>query len=114
LPHWCLVCVGRRAATAGPWPSHSRWPSAASASAATKSGSKMVRGGRRPCGVDAAGPRAHGHSDCVDMRRRRVVTAAVAIANIVKSSLGPVGLDKMLVDDIGVRGQASFAERGVR
>lgn len=26
-----------------------------------------------------------------------------AIANIVKSSLGPVGLDKMLVDDIGVR-----------
>ena len=30
------------------------------------------------------------------------VTAACAIANIVKSSLGPVGLDKMLVDDIGV------------
>lgn len=29
------------------------------------------------------------------------VTAALAIANIVKSSLGPVGLDKMLVDDIG-------------
>jgi Chaperonin GroEL (HSP60 family) len=29
--------------------------------------------------------------------------AASAIANIVKSSLGPVGLDKMLVDDIGVR-----------
>ncbi len=28
--------------------------------------------------------------------------AASAIANIVKSSLGPVGLDKMLVDDIGV------------
>lgn len=30
------------------------------------------------------------------------VMAASAIANIVKSSLGPVGLDKMLVDDIGV------------
>lgn len=30
-----------------------------------------------------------------------LVTAAVAIANIVKSSLGPVGLDKMLVDDVG-------------
>lgn len=30
------------------------------------------------------------------------VTAVTAIANIVKSSLGPVGLDKMLVDDIGV------------
>ena len=29
------------------------------------------------------------------------VTAAIAVANIVKSSLGPVGLDKMLVDDIG-------------
>ena len=28
------------------------------------------------------------------------VTAAVGI-NIVKSSLGPVGLDKMLVDDVG-------------
>uniref|UniRef100_A0A8C2URN3 T-complex protein 1 subunit alpha n=1 Tax=Chinchilla lanigera TaxID=34839 RepID=A0A8C2URN3_CHILA len=29
------------------------------------------------------------------------VTAAASIANIVKSSLGPVGLDKMLVDDTG-------------
>ena len=29
------------------------------------------------------------------------VSAATAIANIVKSSLGPVGLDKMLVDDVG-------------
>jgi len=29
------------------------------------------------------------------------VTATLAVANIVKSSLGPVGLDKMLVDDIG-------------
>lgn len=27
--------------------------------------------------------------------------AASSIANIVKSSLGPVGLDKMMVDDIG-------------
>jgi len=33
--------------------------------------------------------------------RTQNVTAAVSIANIVKSSLGPVGLDKMLVDDIG-------------
>ena len=30
-----------------------------------------------------------------------IVTAVSAIANIVKSSLGPQGLDKMLVDDIG-------------
>ena len=30
------------------------------------------------------------------------VMAVSAVANIVKSSLGPVGLDKMLVDDVGV------------
>lgn len=30
-----------------------------------------------------------------------LVMAAATIANVVKSSLGPVGLDKMLVDDIG-------------
>ncbi len=29
------------------------------------------------------------------------VVAAQTIANIVKSSLGPLGLDKMLVDNIG-------------
>ena len=35
-----------------------------------------------------------------DVRTQNVM-AAVSIANIVKSSLGPLGLDKMLVDDIG-------------
>ena len=30
-----------------------------------------------------------------------IIQATMAISNIVKSSLGPVGLDKMLVDDIG-------------
>ncbi len=30
-------------------------------------------------------------------QHRRAVTACMALANIVKSSLGPVGLDKMLV-----------------
>lgn len=30
-----------------------------------------------------------------------IVTAAIAVSNIVKTSLGPIGLDKMLVDDIG-------------
>ncbi|KAJ3237675.1 T-complex protein 1 subunit alpha [Chytriomyces hyalinus] len=35
-----------------------------------------------------------------DIRNQNVM-AAQAIANIVKTSLGPVGLDKMLVDDIG-------------
>lgn len=33
--------------------------------------------------------------------RTQNVTACIAIANIVKSTLGPVGLDKMLVDEIG-------------
>lgn len=33
--------------------------------------------------------------------RTQNVMAAAAIANIVKSSLGPVGLDKMLVDEVG-------------
>uniref|UniRef100_A0A7S3GN34 T-complex protein 1 subunit alpha n=1 Tax=Spumella elongata TaxID=89044 RepID=A0A7S3GN34_9STRA len=33
--------------------------------------------------------------------RTQNVTAAMAVANIVKTSLGPVGLDKMLVDEIG-------------
>jgi T-complex protein 1 subunit alpha len=36
-----------------------------------------------------------------DSIRTQNVTAAAAIANIVKTSLGPVGLDKMLVDDVG-------------
>jgi T-complex protein 1 subunit alpha len=35
--------------------------------------------------------------------RRDSVVAAQTVANIVKSSLGPLGLDKMLVDNIGVR-----------
>lgn len=30
------------------------------------------------------------------------VSATQAIANVVKSSFGPSGLDKMMVDDIGV------------
>merc|ERR1712013_548080 len=35
------------------------------------------------------------------MGRTQNVMAASSIANIVKSSLGPVGLDKMMVDDVG-------------
>jgi T-complex protein 1 subunit alpha len=42
------------------------------------------------------GDRQHGQ----DVRSSNV-TAVVAVANILKSSLGPQGLDKMLVDDIG-------------
>merc|ERR1712166_1491403 len=33
--------------------------------------------------------------------RSQNVQAAVSVANIVRTSLGPVGLDKMMVDDIG-------------
>jgi len=43
-----------------------------------------------------SGERASGE----DVRSQNV-TAAMSIANIVRTSLGPVGLDKMLVDDIG-------------
>lgn len=45
--------------------------------------------------------------------RAENVAAAVAIANVIKSSLGPHGLDKMLVDDIGVRG-LRFSQRSRR
>ena len=43
-----------------------------------------------------AGERSTG----LDVRTQNV-TAALSVANVVKSSLGPVGLDKMLVDDVG-------------
>ncbi|MQM08798.1 hypothetical protein Taro_041656 [Colocasia esculenta] len=45
---------------------------------------------------DILGERQYGQ----DVRTQNVV-ACQSVANIVKSSLGPVGLDKMLVDDIG-------------
>ena len=35
-----------------------------------------------------------------DVRTQNVL-AAQAIANVLRSSLGPLGLDKMLVDDVG-------------
>ncbi|KAF8066422.1 CCT1 [Scenedesmus sp. PABB004] len=53
--------------------------------------------GPTPAGrLQIAGERQSGQ----DVRTQNV-TAVSAIANIVKTSLGPVGLDKMLVDDIG-------------
>ncbi len=39
-----------------------------------------------------------------------VVLATQAIANVVKSSFGPSGLDKMMVDDIGVGLEQKFAD----
>lgn len=47
-------------------------------------------------GLSVSGERTSG-----DSIRTQNVMAAVSLANIVKSSLGPLGLDKMLVDDIG-------------
>ncbi|GMJ08517.1 Chaperonin containing T-complex polypeptide-1 subunit 1, T-complex protein 1 alpha subunit [Hibiscus trionum] len=53
----------------------------------------MAIAGQAP---DILGERQSGQ----DVRTQNVM-ACQAVANIVKSSLGPVGLDKMLVDDIG-------------
>jgi len=53
---------------------------------------QMERGGN----LDVFGTREYGQ----DVRTQNI-TAVSAVANIVKSSLGPVGLDKMLVDSIG-------------
>ncbi|KAK0574780.1 hypothetical protein LWI29_028917 [Acer saccharum] len=53
----------------------------------------MAVSGQTP---DILGERQSGQ----DVRTQNVM-ACQAVANIVKSSLGPVGLDKMLVDDIG-------------
>jgi len=55
-------------------------------SAQRADGTGLFIGGQRESGQDV---------------RTGNVTASLAVANIVKSSLGPVGLDKMLVDDIG-------------
>lgn len=47
-------------------------------------------------GVSIEGQRESGKSV-----RDGNVRAAMSVANIVRSSLGPQGLDKMIVDDIG-------------
>lgn len=43
----------------------------------------------------------HGKRSTGSSVRTENVIAASSVANIVKSSLGPVGLDKMIVDDVG-------------
>ena len=50
----------------------------------------------------------NGERTCGQEIRNQNVTAVMSIANIVKSSLGPVGLDKMLVDNIGVIERSSL------
>jgi len=42
-----------------------------------------------------------GHRESGQDVRTANVTACVAVANILRSSLGPQGLDKMLVDEVG-------------
>eukprot|EP01104_Vermistella_antarctica_P003502 TRINITY_DN1371_c0_g1_i1.p1 TRINITY_DN1371_c0_g1~~TRINITY_DN1371_c0_g1_i1.p1 ORF type:complete len:565 (+),score=174.70 TRINITY_DN1371_c0_g1_i1:48-1697(+) len=54
----------------------------------------MAPGGQATLSID--GQRIHGQEV-----RSQNVTACNAIANVVKTSLGPVGLDKMLVNEIG-------------
>lgn len=56
----------------------------------------MAHSGAATSGLFLSGTRESGQ----DVRVGNV-TAVVAVANVLKSSLGPVGLDKMLVDDIG-------------
>lgn len=51
--------------------------------------------------MSATGLTVSGERTSGDSIRSQNVTAACSLANIVKSSLGPLGLDKMLVDDIG-------------
>lgn len=57
----------------------------------------FARDPRQSSGLLGTGERVSG----AEVREQNV-QAAVAIANIVRTSLGPHGLDKMLVDDIGV------------
>jgi len=61
-------------------------------------------------GQQGPNPAASGHKDQLYLNGERVsgqevrtqnVTAALSVANVVKTSLGPIGLDKMLVDDLG-------------
>uniref|UniRef100_A0A7S3FLI6 T-complex protein 1 subunit alpha n=1 Tax=Haptolina ericina TaxID=156174 RepID=A0A7S3FLI6_9EUKA len=59
----------------------------------------MQQGQQRPQQKDQLylnGERSSGQ----DVRTQNV-TAASSVANVVKTSLGPIGLDKMLVDDLG-------------
>ena len=42
-----------------------------------------------------------------------IVLATQAIANVVKSSFGPSGLDKMMVDDIGVSSRQGSCEYSI-
>lgn len=53
--------------------------------------------GRREQGQDVRS----GNSKSQGLSNPPAVMAVMSLSNIVKSSLGPQGLDKMMVDDIG-------------
>lgn len=56
----------------------------------------MMKNVQQQTALGIAGERISGK----DVRQQNVM-ATMAVANMVRSSLGPVGLDKMIVDDIG-------------
>merc|ERR1719261_1695218 len=65
----------------------------------------MMGGGQQQQGPAAAGTKdqlyLNGERVSGQEVRTQNVTAALSVANVVKTSLGPIGLDKMLVDDLG-------------
>lgn len=50
----------------------------------------------------AAGSHLEAHQSSDSKLLLRIVLATQAISNVIKSSFGPSGLDKMMVDEIGV------------
>lgn len=58
----------------------------------------MLASDQSSASLALGGTRISGHA-----LRAQNSAAVQAIANVVKSSLGPMGLDKMLVDSIGIR-----------
>ncbi len=68
----------------------------------------LVLGGQKISGSDIRDQ--NGMTFLEATRRKKLilipVLATQAIANVVKSSFGPSGLDKMMVDDIGVSSRA--------
>merc|ERR1719261_2303680 len=65
----------------------------------------MMGGGQQQQGPNMAGAKdqlyLNGERVSGQEVRTQNVTAALSVANVVKTSLGPIGLDKMLVDDLG-------------
>ena len=71
----------------------------------------IVLGGTKISGADIRDQNGEQAStECTIFFDTLLVLATQAIANVVKSSFGPSGLDKMMVDDIGVHIQQSFCK----